>query len=167
MIFLYSRNRTLGIVLQTPIRWHMHPSTTFIGGLVKHFQKTAALLPALAVLLCGGSSFAAAPKFHIGVCTGDRHPGRGRSARRRAADQGIRLGVRRRHDPAHHLPGRLHVPAGDRHLQPGVPGRRPPDEGDRHLPGHARAWPRPSSAIRAKRPDILLPRRRCPPRIPW
>ena len=36
---------------------------------MKCFPITAAMLPALALMLASGSGFAAAPKFHIGVCT--------------------------------------------------------------------------------------------------
>jgi hypothetical protein len=36
---------------------------------VKLLSKGAALLPAVALMLCGGSMFSATPKFHIGVCT--------------------------------------------------------------------------------------------------
>ncbi len=92
----------------------------------------------------------------------DRGPERGRTAGRRAADPGIRPGGQGRHDPARHLPGRLHVPAGDRHHQPGLPGGRPENEGDRRQPGHARsgrgvpAHPRPPSGHPA--PGRVAPR---------
>ena len=73
-------------------------------------------------------------------------PVRGRPARRRAADQGARRGEGRRDDPAPHLPGRLHVPAGDLHLLRRLPRRRSAHEGHRREPGHPRHRPRRSSA---------------------
>lgn len=42
---------------------------------MKRFSNTAALLPAVALLLAGGTALAAAPRFHPGVCATDADTG--------------------------------------------------------------------------------------------